>query len=166
MDNGPIRGFQPHLFSPATSLHPITDHTFLLPVKYSVQHVLVKYFELEKLREMRAFVQDLKCGLGPFLLLFSIATSCVVSKVQTEVGQKTFLPSYRKLDGTCGFTTFTREVLHYEDAICDAIYQQNNALCFPLISGCDLKWNWIHHWHSHGEQFFAAILFKSKLDTI
>ena len=142
MDSGPIRGFQPHFFSPATSLHPITDHTFLLPVKYSVQHVVVKYFELEKLREMRAFVQDLKCGLGPFLLLFSIATSCVVSKVQTEVGQKTFLPSYRKLDGTCGFTTFTREVLLcYEDAICDAIYQQNNALCFPLISGCDLKWN-------------------------
>ena len=141
MDSGPIRGFQPRLFSPATSLHPITDHTFLLPVKYSVQHVLVKYFELEKLREMRAFVQDLKCGLGPFLLLFSVATS----KLQTEVRQKKALnllvPSYRKLDGTCGFTTFTREVLHYEDAICDAIYQQNNALCFPLISGCDLKWN-------------------------
>ena len=31
MDDGPIRGFQPHLFSPATILYPITDHTVVLP---------------------------------------------------------------------------------------------------------------------------------------
>ena len=90
------------------------------------------------------FPCTLCCGLRPFLLLFSAFS--ITNGSQTKKTLR-FYP-HRKVDGTCGFTTFTRSSLAMK-MLSVTPFTNKTMLCLSTqISGCDLQWNWIHHWHS------------------
>ena len=104
---------------------------------------MVKYYTLENF-----------AGNAGFLLLFSFFFLVWLPFVLWSTKSLAFYPHIENSMARAGLRRL-RDSFCYEDAISDAIYQQNNALCFPLISGCDLKWNWIHHWHSHVQSNFS-----------